>query len=138
MLNALGFITLFLGILGMIVGLISLVIHGGRTGRFIPSAYEAGKKVIAFTAPFEVQIRTSEGQSQEVTKTKYAAYKFVTSTKCLFIPNMSSAWVSFTLAPRTFISGSIEFQSGKARVEGRIPIGILIFYFSFLGVFRPA
>jgi hypothetical protein len=126
MLGAVSVVIFFIGVIAVAVGIVWLLVNTVRASRFIPAAYDNGKGTIRFTVPLRKQFQATEAFQAGAHETSHAVFKFVTPSKCFFIPTMVTAF------PRTFIRGTIEFEKAEARIDGKTPIAVIVLYVGFL------
>lgn len=126
MLGAASVAIFSVSVLAVMVGMVWLAVNTVRASRFIPAAYENGKCTIHYTVPLERPFQEAEKLQAGVQETKHAIFKFVTPSKCFFIPAL------VTPLPRTFIRGTIVFDKSGARIDGRTPTAVIVFFVGFL------
>jgi hypothetical protein len=126
MLGAASVAIFFLSLLAAVSGMVWFIVNTVRASRFIPAAYEKGKATVNFTVPLGKQFQATEAFQAGEHETSHAVFKFVTPSKCFFGEHL------VTLRPSMFLRGTIEFEKSEARIDGRLPTGVIVFYVGFL------
>jgi hypothetical protein len=99
------------------------------TLRLKKSSYGLGRKIVAFTEPF--QCRNDAIKLNEVAKTENGKYKFIESNRCIFIERWTPKHLLRLHTPFP-LKGNLNFGQGTVTIEGRLPLGTTMFTLAWL------
>jgi hypothetical protein len=93
------------------------------------SSYNIGKRVLEFTERLDY-IKDSI-RLNDIVKTQRCKYKFLELNKCIFREKWRASHILRLNTPFP-LKGTVEFNDGKATVQGRVPLGMSIFLLAWL------